>query len=106
MNYRDDLEAIKARHAALDAEVTERTRERDEAERLLSEALHRKSLPVLPNIHIAAPCPAEWGNMVGDERVRHCGECDKNVYNLSDMTRAEAEALIVANEGKLCVRYY
>ena len=44
--------------------------------------------------------------MSGDERVRACGDCKKNVYNLSEMTRDEAEALIVAKEGRLCVRYY
>jgi hypothetical protein len=44
--------------------------------------------------------------MVGDEQVRHCGVCDKNVFNLSGMTREDAEAVIVAANGKLCVRYY
>src|SRR5712672_4856339 len=67
-------------------------------------------LLVLPNIRIASPCSAEWKSMapVGDEgeRVRHCGSCDKHVYNLSEMTRDEAEALIVAKEGKLCARYF
>jgi len=29
-----------------------------------------------------------------------------NVYNLSDMTRAEAEALVTKAEGRLCIRYY
>lgn len=38
MAYRNDLEALAARHAALDAEIAERTRERDEAARLLAEA--------------------------------------------------------------------
>jgi hypothetical protein len=40
------------------------------------------------------------------ERVRHCGDCNKNVYNLSQMTRDEAEALLLAKEGRLCVRYF
>jgi hypothetical protein len=44
--------------------------------------------------------------MVGDERVRHCGECKKYVYDLSAMTRAEAEALIGSLEREPCVRYY
>jgi hypothetical protein len=29
-----------------------------------------------------------------------------NVYNLSGMTRFEAESLIAQNEGRLCVRFY
>ena len=37
--------------------------------------------------------------MVGDERVRACGSCDKHVYNLSAMTRDEAQALIIERNG-------
>jgi hypothetical protein len=44
--------------------------------------------------------------MINDERARHCNKCDKQVYDLSEMTRAEAEALIVEKNGKLCARYY
>lgn len=35
-----------------------------------------------------------------------CGDCKQNVYNLSDMTRGEAEALIAATVGRLCIRYF
>ncbi len=38
MAYRSDLEALEARHAALEAEVAERVRARDEAARMLGEA--------------------------------------------------------------------
>lgn len=44
--------------------------------------------------------------MRGDELVRFCGECGKNVYNLSARTAGEAEALIAEHEGRLCVRYF
>jgi hypothetical protein len=44
--------------------------------------------------------------MTGDDRVRFCGQCEKNVYNLSSMKREEAEALILEKEGKLCIRYF
>jgi hypothetical protein len=60
----------------------------------------------LDNVHVAAPCPASWDSMYGNERVRFCGECQLNVYNLSEMSRAEAERLIGQAEGRLCVRYY
>ncbi len=106
MSYRDDVEALAARHAALSAEVQQKTRELDSASRLLDEAKAKAKLPVLPNIRVAAPCTADWNAMSGDERMRACGACNKNVYNLSNMTRDEAEALIIAKEGKLCVRYY
>ena len=39
--YRNDVDALAARHAALEAEVADRTRERDEAARLLDEARGR-----------------------------------------------------------------
>lgn len=104
--YRDDLEALSARHDALAAEVATKTRELDAAARLLADAKAKAKLPILDNIRIASPCSADWAGMTGDERVRHCGACQKNVYNLSSMTREEAQALIVEKEGKLCVRYF
>ncbi len=60
----------------------------------------------LNNIKIASPCPADWNEMYGDNRKRFCGDCKLNVYNLSGMTRDEAEALVTNAEGRLCVRYY
>jgi hypothetical protein len=42
--------------------------------------------------------------MEGEGRVRFCRLCSLNVYDLSDMTRAEAEALISKTEGRLCGR--
>jgi len=44
--------------------------------------------------------------MFGNERKRFCGDCKLNVYNLSGMTRKEAESLLEQSEGRLCVRYY
>jgi hypothetical protein len=61
---------------------------------------------VLENLHIAAPCSADWDEMVGDDRTRFCGKCEKNVYNLSAMTRGQAEDLVREKEGRLCVRFY
>jgi hypothetical protein len=60
----------------------------------------------LNHVRIAAPCPADWDQMIGDERVRFCGQCSLNVFNLSSMTRSDAESLIARNEGRLCVRFY
>src|SRR5258705_7748685 len=60
----------------------------------------------LDNVRVAAPCNADWEQMIGNERARFCGQCSLNVYNLSSMTRAEAEQLIASNEGRLCVRFY
>lgn len=106
MAYRNDVEALEARKAALEYEVKSKTHERDQAARLLHDAKLRSLLPVLPHIRIASPCTADWNTMTGDERVRHCGSCKKDVYNLSSMRRDEAEALIREKNGDLCARYY
>jgi hypothetical protein len=106
MAYRDDLTALSARHDALTAEVAQKTRELEESSRLLEHVRARARLPVLDQIQVASPCSASWNQMTGDERTRHCGACDKDVYNLSGMTREEAEALIIERNGELCVRYY
>jgi hypothetical protein len=106
MSYRDDVEALTERCEALARDASTAQKNLDEARHLLEEAQARRRLPVLENIHVAAPCSADWDKMTGDARARHCESCDKNVYNLSSMTRAEAEALLIAKEGKLCVRYY
>jgi hypothetical protein len=69
----------------------------------------------LENTQIATPCTADWNAMapVGDapSQVRHCEQCHLNVYNLSAMTRHQAEALIAEHtqqhpESRLCVRLY
>ena len=60
----------------------------------------------LDNIKIASPCSADWDSMLGDNRKRYCGECRLNVYNLSGMSRAEAENLLMRSEGRVCVRYF
>lgn len=62
----------------------------------------------IQNIRIAAPCPADWNKMIGDERVRHCAECNLNVYNLSAMTEREVQKLIARSHGQsranMCLR--
>jgi len=60
----------------------------------------------LDHVRVAAPCNVDWDSMFGDERVRFCGQCELNVYNLSEMSKKEAELLITRTEGRLCVRYY
>ena len=64
------------------------------------------ALPILANASIASPCSADWNDMTGDERVRFCGSCEKNVYNLTDLPTEDAEAIILEHEGNLCVRLY
>jgi hypothetical protein len=65
-------------------------------------------IPLLSNVKVAAPCHASWNLMtaIDGDRVRFCDDCKLNVYNLSAMTQAQAEGLLRAHEGRLCVRYY
>lgn len=65
-----------------------------------------KEFPLLAQVRIASPCSADWEQMTGDERVRFCGACRRHVYNLSEMTAPEAEALIREREGNFCGRIY
>ncbi|MEZ5306454.1 MAG: hypothetical protein R2684_04835 [Pyrinomonadaceae bacterium] len=60
----------------------------------------------LDSVRVASPCSADWESMIGNERQRFCGQCKMNVYNLSAMTKDEAENLITGAEGRLCARFY
>jgi hypothetical protein len=60
----------------------------------------------LDRVRVAAPCKADWDQMIGSDHVRFCGQCSLNVYNLSAMTRPDAESLIARTEGRLCARFY
>jgi hypothetical protein len=60
----------------------------------------------LPNVRIGFACKQRWEDMVGDDRVRACAGCDRPVFNLSEMTRAEAEAVLATRGLTPCVRFY
>lgn len=57
-------------------------------------------------IDVASHCTADWDKMRGTDQVRHCSQCQSNVYHLSNMSRDEAEALVREHEGQICVRLY
>jgi hypothetical protein len=60
-----------------------------------------------PQIHVASPCTADWERMTGDNRVRHCAQCNLNVYNFAEMTSREVADLVAASKGhRLCGRLY
>lgn len=62
---------------------------------------------LLSHTKVASPCPASWEAMSGDDKVRFCSECKLNVYNLSGMSKTEAEKLLRNHEGdRLCIRLY
>lgn len=55
-----------------------------------------------------------WEDMSGDDRTRHCAECNLNVHNIAGMTRGEAEALLARHfnpdgepiAGRFCAQIY
>ncbi len=55
----------------------------------------------LDNIKVASPCSQDWNAMFGTDRKRFCGDCKLNVYNLSGMTKKEAERLLADSEGRV-----
>jgi len=122
--YRNELDALRERKETLEQEIARLKQQTDQLEALrsreqelerelasvaqkLGPSAARRSLPMLDQVRVASPCNASWDEMLGDERVRFCMSCEKNVYNLSAMARDEAERLLQERIGKdLCVRFY
>ena len=50
--------------------------------------------------------PPFWNAMTGDDRVRVCDGCNRPVFNLSEMTRDQAAAVLATRGVKPCVRFY
>ena len=125
MAARTDLETLAQRKTSLEGEISslrEQTSGLDELRARESELAHelagvegrlaasgalRRPLPLLDQVRVASPCNADWNEMLGDDRVRFCLGCEKNVFNLSAMPRQDAEALLQARlGGEMCVRFY
>jgi hypothetical protein len=122
--YRNEIDALRERKASLEAEIARlrdqttrldelRAREAELANELagvdgrLRAGMPKRGLPLLDQVRVASPCTAEWNEMLGDERVRFCLSCEKNVYNLSSMAKDDAEALLRERVGDdLCIRFY
>ena len=60
---------------------------------------------VLDRVEVPNPCSQNWNEMFGNENVRFCHHCAKNVHNLSAMTRKQAKKLVAESKGSLCVQY-
>jgi hypothetical protein len=57
-------------------------------------------------LQIAAPCSANWADMPGTDKIRHCAECQLDVYDFSEMTSVEINQIVAARTGRLCARFY
>jgi len=68
-----------------------------------------KTMPKFRNekeFKINRPCDQSWDEMKGNDKVRVCEHCEKEVNNLSAMTRKEALRLVRRSGGNICLRYY
>src|SRR5437868_2147753 len=63
-------------------------------------------LSILDQVRVASPCQVSWDEMQGDDRERFCAHCRLNVYNLSEMSRDEAEGFVRDREGRTCIRFF
>jgi hypothetical protein len=130
MAYRDDREALEGHKAELEAKLAalraklaaskgleasalETVRELEEtyarlnaAKQKAAEGPKRRALPLLERVYIASPCSVPWESMSGDERERLCASCNKTVYDVSAMTRADAESLLTAKGTDACLRIF
>jgi hypothetical protein len=116
MPFRDDAVSLEARREALAVQLEDVRHGRGEgdAAQLKAElaAMPRPKIDVLPplgllsRLRIASPCEEPWNAMVGDERVRRCTRCERDVYNLSGFTAAAAEALLAQPGEAPCVQFY
>lgn len=51
-----------------------------------------------------SPCSADWDRMLGNERVRYCPECKRDVYDFSRMSDKDVKRLVSGREQRLCAR--
>ena len=123
MTYRDDLQAARMRRDVLARELHQvrsrmgeldglarqadaLERELAQCSRDLDQARARVELPLLSRMRVASPCKERWDDMVGDEHVRFCGRCEKNVYDLSSLSASQAEALLRERGESMCARFF
>ena len=108
--YRDASDAKLQRKREIDAwlealdeaQALRASRLREKA--VLEESVQRERKPLLARIRVKTPCKESWEAMAGSESRRHCERCKRDVYDLSEMTRAEVEALFAREAEAPCVR--
>lgn len=108
--YRDARDVLLAKRRRVLASLAQAERAAEQATSLRDElayvesSLRTSAASMLERVRIATPCRERWEDMVGDDVVRHCARCRKDVYDLASMTTAEAEALLARDGETPCVR--
>ncbi|MCW5821849.1 MAG: dienelactone hydrolase family protein [Cyanobacteria bacterium TGS_CYA1] len=66
-----------------------------------------KTYNPLDNLILSYHCPVDWNSMDGNERERFCKQCSKTVFNISDLSRKQAnEYLQQRSNEPHCVKFY
>lgn len=60
----------------------------------------------LKRVRVASPCNASWDAMTGDDKVRLCRQCDRNIYNIAAMSATDAAALLRNTTERTCIRLH
>ena len=59
----------------------------------------------IDSVEVKGPCTEDWEKMHGNDLVRFCSHCAKDVKDLSALTRKEAMRMVRASNGGICIRY-
>lgn len=110
MTYRGRGEAELERRRALDAAIAAEP-DVDRREAIARELARldgarradaRRRLPVLAQAPRASPCLEPFEAMRGDDAVRTCTRCDREVFDTARMTIGQTEALVAARGPSAC----
>jgi hypothetical protein len=73
----------------------------------LEQITPKRPLPVLASLTLVRGCSVSWDAMVGTARVRNCGVCEREVFDLTALDPEEIEAFLSERREKLpCMRLY
>src|SRR4051812_22035343 len=64
------------------------------------------TVDALDDLTIPVACPVPWDAMRGDNLSRYCDQCSQQVYDVSELTRAEAVRLVTGADDLPCLRLY
>lgn len=98
--YRDAREVLLAKRRRTRRRLEEAERAAGRADELRKEldyfdtSLRSASSDLVARVRATTPCRERWDQMVGDDLVRHCARCGRNVFDLATMRTEEAEALL------------
>ncbi len=55
-------------------------------------------------VRVSSACSSSWDAMSGTAQKKFCSGCNKHVYDFSQLSRKEADAIMEASHGNLCAR--